>query len=264
MVKKILAVAVILSVVGLISADPIYPNITVYDKDGYMGGGQGGEDNETEPGCDNSQKWDLEAFLLKGNKLSMVGGYNFKEGQVGWNPALQSNYNYKSGNIFIDVKGKNGPSKWDYAIVMNFSGATQNSDGSWSVGYDLKQVTSDNFKNGYISANENDPESAPWRLGTGNGVTIESGTFTFRKLTIDECKALGLNPNQTHWTVEGFDLAFLDGQGDFDVKFTMECGNDNLVGSSKIALPEPGTLSMLIMGSLCMAGFWALRRKKEE
>ena len=60
------------------------------------------EDQETEvnPTTVTSQQWDLEAMMMQGSKLSLVGGYDFKNG-VTWGDG----HNYASGDIFIDVTG---------------------------------------------------------------------------------------------------------------------------------------------------------------
>ncbi|MDF1552574.1 MAG: hypothetical protein P1P84_05900 [Deferrisomatales bacterium] len=69
-------------------------NITI-----YAGAGTNTNENgETEPGMVNNQAWDLEAFLLHGNTLSLVGGYNFKDGHG----------NTASGDTFIDIYGSYG------------------------------------------------------------------------------------------------------------------------------------------------------------
>ena len=101
--KVILMVALSLIIcVSNLTAD----NITIYDNrvsgspgDWYNRGNAPGEDQEVEPGMLTGQSWDLEGFLLNGNILSMVGGYNFKDG-VMYNRDLIT-----SGDIFIDVNG---------------------------------------------------------------------------------------------------------------------------------------------------------------
>ena len=53
-------------------------NITIWDELGTdPGTNADGEDGETEPGMQISQSWDLEAFVLIGTKLSLIGGYDF-------------------------------------------------------------------------------------------------------------------------------------------------------------------------------------------
>jgi len=87
---KIYAAAVALGLAaGFFSASHAFAlsyadNITIYDGSGYTGVGTGGEDRETEPGMVNSQVWDLEAFYQQSNSLTMVGGFNFRNGVIGY------------------------------------------------------------------------------------------------------------------------------------------------------------------------------------
>ena len=81
------------------------------------------EDQEVEPGMQTGQLWDLEGFLLDGTLLSLVGGYNFKNGQSG----------FDSGDIFIDVNGN--------AIYGDIDGTTDgNSEVLKTYGYDYCSV----------------------------------------------------------------------------------------------------------------------------
>src|SRR5690349_12725452 len=94
-------------------ADTLGLNITKFDgRDSatilvsgqdYKGIGVGAEDNETEYGTYPYQAWDLEAFLLQGNTLSMVGGFDFRHG------VTHGGHNYGSGDIFVDVNGDWAP-----------------------------------------------------------------------------------------------------------------------------------------------------------
>jgi len=91
--KKILASSLtFLAFVCIIGAAQVSAgDITIYDNRGTGTGWYGGnEDQEVEPGMVNTQAWDLEGFFLQGNSLSMVGGFDFKNGYEG----------YKSGDIF--------------------------------------------------------------------------------------------------------------------------------------------------------------------
>ena len=64
-------------------------NITIWDQRGVFY-----EDNEVEPGMIDNQSWDLEGFFWDGKRLTMVGGFDFKDGNT-----------YASGDIFLDIDG---------------------------------------------------------------------------------------------------------------------------------------------------------------
>ena len=234
-------------------AGPLGTNITVSDNNtGYVGIGIGSEDNETEPGTIHSQDWDLEAFFLNGNTLSMVGGYNFKDG-VNYGNKL-----YTTGDIFIDVTGdaKYGtPSTWtglnqygwDYAIQMNFSNKTYE---VWEINSATPVLTVSDV-----------PSSNPWKLdGTPSGQPI-TGTFDFSSTTTNPYEGLTAWDSGTHYTVSGFDLGFLGIGKNFTVDYTISCGNDNMIGQGT-TVPEPGTLVLLGLGICGLAGFKKFSHKK--
>ena len=59
-------------------------NITIWDKEGSGSGWYGTqEDQEVTPNCVTGQVWDLEGFFLKDHKLTVVGGFDFKNGYLG-------------------------------------------------------------------------------------------------------------------------------------------------------------------------------------
>jgi len=268
---------VVCALVLVFAAIPVFAsNITIADdnnRNPIVGVGQGGEDNETEPGMVLSQDWDLEGFFLEKDSLSMVGGFDFIHGFRG----------YDSGDIFISTSG-NAPVYGDIDRDPN-ADTNGHETVSNTYGYDYVfdlNVTELNYKvyainsatqlvTAYYDENEG---SSPWQFNLDDNIIndvsvaapysfITSGEFGF----VNDGSDYGFDGmtytnvfNDVHYSLTGFDLSFLDHGTEFYSHFTMGCGNDNLMGRGTV-VPEPAT--MLLLGSgLVGLGFYRRRMKK--
>lgn len=271
-VKSLLLLGVTASAI----ANPYGTNITISDKN-YAGTGwySNREDQETEtnPNTVTSQAWDMEGMFLDGQTLTLVGGYDFKNGVL-WS----DNYRYKSGDIFIDINGDakygqadNGNSGathygpgphtatmansfgWDYVLDLNFTTMTYNviALGSQSLVTRVMDVASSN----------------PWTYHSGGaalaGYQGLAMTYT-PNLTNAYTGFLGDSANTTAWSTGtndkhyslSVDLDFLSGKNAV-FHYTMECGNDNLMGQAHV--PDTGSTSLLI--GLGLAALVGVRRR---
>ncbi|MFC1876697.1 PEP-CTERM sorting domain-containing protein [Thermodesulfobacteriota bacterium] len=214
-------------VLFLCAGTAIADNITIYDGAGYLADGQGGEVNETEEGMVNSLEWDLQAFLLEGNILSMGGGFNFLTGVSSYTTAPRD---YTSGDIFLNT---NGDGVYDYVIDVDWSTLTYD-----VFSLDINSTLIDVYLTQNILSN-------PWKYESGGTLLSGYEDLTFSS---DSSGASGYSQ-----FVTGFDLSFLGVDQDFIAHFTMGCGNDNLMGSTA-PVPEPATMLLLGTGLIGLVG----------
>ena len=245
----VMVIAIVMVLPGSVQALDMGQNITIPDLVGSGSTWHGTqEDQEVEPGCQTGQKWDLEGFFLKGSVLSMVGGYDFINGQDGWT----------SGDIFIDTDGivKYGPAASGTAYGNNVMVA--NSDFGYEYVIDLNMdaqtynvyALGDDSLLAVYQANE---EANPWQyIYDQTRSSLQSGSFGYETGLADGDVGLagGLH------NVLSVPLAFLSG-ADFISHFTMKCGNDNLMGNSRV--PDGGVTAMLL--GLTMLTVEGIRRK---
>jgi len=261
-------------------------NITISDEDSKDEDWYGDyEDNETEPGTLRDQSWDLEAFFLDADntELTMVMGYDFKKDQE-----------WDSGDIYFDLGGSvqdgstttakfgmgdHNPNddpdapdsvydrssngnvtvqyNWGYNLVFDidfdsFSDGVVNDDGymEYTFLYDVVELDSDS-KN--ISAYYKDfDESGAWRYDSGGDVLMTDMMGTYL-MGLGDSASEGITGG-SHNAVT-VDLTDYVDPTKFVSHFTMECGNDNLMGDP---VPEPSTIILLGFGILGLVG---LRKK---
>ncbi len=254
-----------LGLCGLLAAFGAFAtDITIFDKvagNNFGSDSRAGiqEDNETEPGTISNQSWDLEAIYLNGKSLSIIGGFNFQAGNSGQN----------SGDIFIDVNGNatwgtdvysgssdglftvsNSTYKYDY--VIHFTGRTFNGAGTdanqglANLNYKVYSLTESTTQlTAYYRIND---EANPFTWASG-GTEVASGTAT--QTDLGTANYNGLTGGQ-RYALGGLDLSFLS---DAELsgalfKFTMECGNDNIVGR----VPDGGATVCLMGLGLTVLG----------
>lgn len=259
---------------GSALATPYGTDITIYDGSSNTANWHGtAEDQETEPGMVGSQAWDLEGFFLNGSQLSMVGGFDFKNGAPGYGQ-------FYSGDIFIDVDGNfgrnYGPSGWspingNQTLNTNFGyeyviDLIRDSNG-FTTSYAIINLT--DTQNGavmtetaYYAQNESGtPSSDPWQYVSG-GTMLGGGTLQYISGLSDADTGF---VGGTHYALTGIDLSFLSdlGYNDFTTHFTMGCGNDNLMGNNSTApVPEPATMFLFGIGLTGFAGIQLRKQKK--
>lgn len=220
------------------------------------------EDNETEPTTVRAQEWDLEAFVVKGSLLYLVGGYDFLNGLEGGRPGdlfIKSGGSKPSGNPLttpLPVEVQNSVYGYKYAIDLSLGGLWNHGGfgGSANV-YQLSNTS-------WLTTVANDSLGAnPYVYARGGtllgsiGVDYDVGLNAGQ---VDAITGLSLNLQGGSHNIVTLDLSTLSLGSSVWLSYTMSCGNDSIKGH----IPDSGTSALLVglgLGTLCLLG---LRRRQ--
>jgi hypothetical protein len=250
------------------------------------------EDQEVRAGAQQGQGWDLEGMFFNsgGNRLSIIGGYDFLLGNAG----------YTSGDMLVDITpfgDTNGPvtSSINYVIKFDWSTApTTWSGDKVNIGYTIYKMG--DAADGTWQASTFFPTSDPWRYSPHNSdpildkgvatvlrnvgsVTSDASTSNSVPYTFQGTDrfALMVGAFASEDSVSGYDTykgvgaIFADAAAvlgsplqEFGGKFTMQCGNDEILGfktnSNQLQVPDVGSTSVLL--GLALLGLGLVIRRK--
>ena len=247
------------------------------------------ENNEVEPGMQTGQDWDLEAVALNGQKLTLVGGWDFKNGAYDSAWHQYSNWRWSSGDVFLTL-GTTAP-KYGAAINWEIDGTATtetpnkygfqfalhldlDADQKWNSGKYSVIALNENSELGlslatvYGGANYNN-DANPWKWNSGGEVLVSGLVADFTSL--DPGAYVYDNPDTpspggTHYSVT-FDLSHtalgtVGVETNLWTHFTMECGNDMIMGHTGDYTPVPEPFSMVMLGCLG-AGMLGARKARQ-
>lgn len=268
---RVLAVLVTLALLSSTAsyAVDIGSNITIDDGYGIGTGNWWGqqEDNEVEPGVQVwGQAYDLEGFTADGSTLTMVSGYNHNS---------PPRTDMDPGDLFIAIDGMGDPvvygqltggaskavekNQWGYDFVYDLAF----DPGGSTYSYDLYRIDETSWVQD-VQYTEN-RRANPWRYASGGTLIASSGPLDMMMLSDFGLRDYGwvgddLNYyNKDHYALS-VDLSLLPVAGGswYTAHYTMECGNDNLMGRGVTTVPDGG-ITLALLGT-ALIGMTATRR----
>jgi len=257
LLRALLTALAVLAMITPVFALDLGTNITIYDGNSSADTGWYSplEDDEVEPGMAASQVWDLEGVFLQDNILSLVGGFDFKNGVDGYldytsgdifisdDEELRYGDIHRSANGFYNQSQDNPTYGYEYVIDLDFD----------VMAYVVVEINDNTeLQTAFYLQNEG---SSPWKYVGGGTETAYSGSFSYSSIS-----DTGFS-GDSHYLLTGFDLSFLGHDTDFYSHFTMGCGNDNLMGQGTV-VPEPSTFLLFGVGGGLI--FLARRRKLQK
>lgn len=267
--------------IGLVlgASQALAVDITIADYNpgaGFGGGpfGAAGEDNETEPGTVASQIWDMEAFVISGTTLYIVGGYNMQAGAAGSGGSVVSGM-LVPGDLFIKVGGDQPGFN-----PISGTGTVSNSNYEYSYAVDLTQNVGATGTDASVYALDTNSVldgvvydqfgANPWRYNSGGQLLSSPTDINYTPgLSNALTQALtGVSLVGGSHNVLAVDLSFLGSIAagtDVWFSYTMECGNDSLKGQYSggfYQTPDSAASVLLIGLGLAAMGFFGLKSRR--
>jgi len=226
-------------------------DITVSDGSTHPGIGPGFEDQENEPAASFAQKWDLEALVLEGSTLSIIGGFPMLTHNSGFS-------GFKLGDLFIDTDGnfvgpplsrdvqpepdtflRNGDFGYEYVVRFNRTGTTSASQ--VIVGFDVIKLTDNSrlrpimYPDGmYPTLDDSNPYQYKDEEGGALIDIVGSGSFSYvinkTDQEIEDLYDVVVKGDVHNVLTLDFNSGINPLLLASDLHLTMGCGNDNILG----------------------------------